>query len=238
MTRTIPESGMPYQQKKQRTLKQVGDHVQDPPDGRFLIAPEPVGLLLSYYYAGTWGRETRTGKPLDGRGRSLPGWAIPQRQTRQSRPSCARRERALSAQFSAGDWKLSRGAVVSSQSGCDRRLIQALLRQTCTSIQWHADTDTSITDRIEIALAAHGLHIQTPEVDLHARLTREFALAIAVRVRIFDDDAEASLDKALCQDKSLMAEFVKAQWQLVRTACRAAERTAGTLVLLTTLPEA
>ncbi|MGK4006623.1 hypothetical protein WMF31_28645 [Sorangium sp. So ce1036] len=117
-------------------------------------------------------------------------------------------------------------------------MIQELLRQTCQSIQWCTGAGTSIEDRIELALSAHALHVWTPDVDLRARLTRDFALAIAVRVLSFGDDAEASLCKALCQDGSLMAELLKAQWQLVRTACRAAERTAGRLVLLTAVPEA
>lgn len=123
-------------------------------------------------------------------------------------------------------------------SAYDRRLMQELLRQTCQSIQWRTDAGTSIEDRIELALTAHALHVWTPDVDLRARLTRDFALAIAVRVLSFSDDAEASLCKAICEDGSLMAEFVKTQWHLVRTACRAAERTAGRLVLLTAAPEA
>ncbi|WP_437551236.1 hypothetical protein WME97_09195 [Sorangium sp. So ce367] len=124
------------------------------------------------------------------------------------------------------------------QTGRDGRLIQELLRQTCRSIQWRADTARSIADRIEVALAEHALHVSTPDVDLRVRLTKDFALAIAIRVLSFGEDAEESLSKALCQDRSLMAELVKAEWQLVRTACRTAEQTAGRLVLLTAVPEA
>ncbi|WP_437625152.1 hypothetical protein [Sorangium sp. So ce1151] len=127
---------------------------------------------------------------------------------------------------------------MSTQWGRDRRLIQELLRQTCRSIQWRADVEAPIADRIEVALAEHALHVSTPDVDLRVQLTRDFALAIAIRVLSFGDDAEESLCKALCQDRSLIAELVKAEWQLVRTACRTAERTAGSLVLLTTVPEA
>ncbi|WP_437816854.1 hypothetical protein [Sorangium sp. So ce1078] len=127
---------------------------------------------------------------------------------------------------------------MSTRSGCDRRLIQELLRQTCRSLQWRADTERPIAERIEVALAEHALHVSTPDVDLRVRLTTDFALAIAIRVLSFGDDAEESLCKALFQDRSLMAELVKAEWQLVRTACRTAERTAGRLVLLTTVPEA
>ncbi|WP_437735967.1 hypothetical protein [Sorangium sp. So ce1335] len=122
--------------------------------------------------------------------------------------------------------------------GCEKRVFQELLRQTCRSIQWRADAARSIADRIEGAVAEHALHVCTPDVDLRVRLTRDFALAVAIRVLSFGDDAEESLCKALCQDGSLMAELVKAEWQLVRDACRAAERTAGSLVLLTAVPEA
>ncbi|KYF64488.1 hypothetical protein BE11_21635 [Sorangium cellulosum] len=127
---------------------------------------------------------------------------------------------------------------MSTRLGCDRRLFQELLRQTCRSIQWSADAERSIAERIEVALEEHALHVCTPDVDLRVRLTNDFALAISIRVLSFGDDAEESLSKALCDDRSLMAELVKAQWPLVRTACRTAERTAGSLVLLTTVPEA
>ncbi|XXX79731.1 hypothetical protein WMF30_13250 [Sorangium sp. So ce134] len=127
---------------------------------------------------------------------------------------------------------------MSTRSGCDRRLIQELLRQTCRSLEWRADTERPIADRLEAALAEHALHVFTPDVDLRVRLTTDFALAIAIRVLSFGDDAEESLCKALSQDGSLMAELVKAEWPLVRTACRTAERAAGRLVLLTTVPEA
>jgi hypothetical protein len=125
-----------------------------------------------------------------------------------------------------------------TQAGGDRRLLRRLLWETCQSVQWRSGVGTPIAARLDTALAAHTLHVRTTDVELRARLTKDVALAIAVEVRTWSEDAEASLSMALDQDESLMAALVKAEWKLVRTACKAAYRTAGKLLLLTTIPEA
>jgi hypothetical protein len=116
-----------------------------------------------------------------------------------------------------------------------RKVVQKLLEAACRSAQWGAGGGVSPAERFAGALSANRLEVAVAGAELRVQVTDDAALLISARVSAWNTDVEQELVRSLASDGSPLAELVRMEWMVVRTACRAASHAAGRTVQLRTL---